>query len=157
MELEDLHVLQAAEALADEIWQEVSSWDKFSQDVVGKQLARAADSVGANIAEAYGRYHYGDKLQFLYYARGSLFETKYWINRTLSRKLIKEERISDYIQRITNIARKLNTFTTAIRRQYYSAKDAKSLHENLPVYETTENPLFSLSELNWLESPHLNQ
>ncbi|NIP22782.1 MAG: four helix bundle protein, partial [Phycisphaerae bacterium] len=31
---------------------------------VGKQLVRAADSIGANIVEAYGRYHYGKKLQF---------------------------------------------------------------------------------------------
>jgi four helix bundle protein len=119
MELEDLHVLQAAEALADSIWQEVSGWEKFSQDVVGKQLVQAADSVGANIAEAFGRYHYGDKLQFLYYARGSLFETKHWINRALSRKLMNNEKIRDNIQ-------KNYRYCSKTKRIYYNNKKTTS-------------------------------
>ena len=70
---EDLRILQAAEEIADGVWKQVTEWDDFDRDVVGKQMARAADSIGAYIAESYGRYHYGEKLQFLYYARGSLF------------------------------------------------------------------------------------
>lgn len=78
---DELQILKAAEVLADDIWQLVLRLSPFERDVVGGQVARAADSVGANIAEAYGRFHFGEKLQFLYYARGSLFETKYWIKR----------------------------------------------------------------------------
>ena len=70
---EDLRVLKAAEEIADSIWKRVVRWEEFARDVVGKQLARAADSIGANIAEAFGRFHFGEKLQFLYFARGSLF------------------------------------------------------------------------------------
>ncbi len=73
---EDLRVLRSAETIADEVWRTVVKWNEFTRDVVGKQLTRAVDSIGANIAEAYGRFHYGEKIQFLYYARGSLFETK---------------------------------------------------------------------------------
>ena len=76
---DELEILKAAETLADEIWQYVTKMPAFARDVLGGQLARAVDSVGANIAEAYGRFHYGEKIQFLYYARGSLFEAKYWI------------------------------------------------------------------------------
>jgi hypothetical protein len=47
---EELRVLQDAEAVAEEIWQQVVGWDPFAREVVGGQLARAADSVGANIA-----------------------------------------------------------------------------------------------------------
>ncbi len=47
---ENLRILQVAEAIADAIWQHVAQWDEFARDVVGKQLARAADSVGANLA-----------------------------------------------------------------------------------------------------------
>lgn len=85
--LEDLRILQRAETLADAIWREVLGWNAFARDSLGSQLVRASDSVGANIAEAFGRFHYGEKLQFLYFARGSLFETKYWLNRTSARSL----------------------------------------------------------------------
>ena len=58
LRFEDLRVLQAAEVFADDIWREVVRWDSFAREVVGGQLARAADSIGANIAEAFGRFHY---------------------------------------------------------------------------------------------------
>ena len=74
---ETLQILKIAKEIADAVWKQVVRWDDFPKDTVGKQLARAADSIGANIAESYGRFNFGEKLQFLYYARGSLFETKY--------------------------------------------------------------------------------
>jgi four helix bundle protein len=77
--LEDLQILKLAEAVADSIWKRVGGWDEFARDTVGKQITRSADSIGANIAESFGRFNFGEKLQFLYYSRGSLFETKYWL------------------------------------------------------------------------------
>ena len=38
------------------------------------QLVRAATSVPLNIAEGNGRWHKGDKKQFFWIARGSVFE-----------------------------------------------------------------------------------
>ncbi len=64
--LEELRVLREAEAVADAVWHEVVRWEPFPRQVVEEQLARAADSIGANIAEAFGRFHYGEKLQLLY-------------------------------------------------------------------------------------------
>lgn len=40
------------------------------------QLRRAASSVGANIAEGYGRYHYADRNKFYYNSRGSIKEVQ---------------------------------------------------------------------------------
>lgn len=40
------------------------------------QTRRAALSISANIAEAYGRKHLLDKINFYYHARGSLTETQ---------------------------------------------------------------------------------
>ena len=73
---EDLRVLKSAEEVADAVWKRVSNWEDFPKDVVGKQIARATDSIGANIAESFGRFNFGEKLQFLYYARGSLLLPK---------------------------------------------------------------------------------
>ena len=117
---EELRVLREAEAVADGIWQEVSGWEPFAREVVGGQLARAADSIGANVAEAFGRFHYGEKLQFLYYARGSLFETKYWLNRTLARDLAPSDQVQDYVSRLTTLARQFNAFAGSVKAQRHS-------------------------------------
>ena len=47
---EKLRVYQLSERLADEIWSIVLQWNLFARDTVGKQLVKAADSIGANIA-----------------------------------------------------------------------------------------------------------
>src|SRR3990170_956063 len=94
-DLDGLTMLKTAEKIADEIWSAISGWKSFEKHVVGEQIARAADSIGANISEAYGRFHYSDKIKFLYYTRGSLFETKYWINRAGARKLLKIEKCTE--------------------------------------------------------------
>ena len=79
MELEDLEVYQEANIIADEIWNIVLTWDYFQKDTIGKQIVKLSDSIGANIFEGYGRYFHKENLQFCYYARGSLFETKTWL------------------------------------------------------------------------------
>jgi len=52
---EKLEVYKLSERLADEIWVAVISWDRFARDTVGKQVVRAADSIGANFAAGAGR------------------------------------------------------------------------------------------------------
>ncbi|MCA9146333.1 MAG: four helix bundle protein [Planctomycetales bacterium] len=73
---ENLRVYQLSEALADSAWKVVRRWDNLARDTVGKQLIRAADSVGANIAEGSGRASVADNRRFVRIARGSLYETK---------------------------------------------------------------------------------
>ena len=145
--LEDLKVLRAAEEVADKVWAEVSLWNLFARDVVGKQLARAADSIGANIAEAFGRFHYGDKLDFLYFARGRVFETKYWLNRGLERDLLSQAHVETYAAQLTTVARQLNAFVSNLKSQKY---DRPTLREPEAGYETDHQPLFSQSDLDWL-------
>ena len=75
--LEGLRIFRLAEKLADEIWEEVITWKPFARDTMGRELVRSADSVGANIAEGHGRFHYRDEITFDYYGRGSLKETRF--------------------------------------------------------------------------------
>ncbi len=156
LKFEELRVLQAAEAVADSIWPVVLRWDAFAREVVGGQLARAADSIGANIAESFGRYHYGEKLQFLYYARGSLFETKYWLNRALARNLMPSNQVRDYATQLTDLARQLNAFAAALKTQRHNGRSQpKAAHEATADYMTdpwgdAPEPLFTEEELDWL-------
>ena len=154
---EDLRVLKSAEEIADSIWKIVVQWDEFAKDVVGKQMARSADSIGANIAESFGRFNFGKKLQFLYYSRGSLFETKYWLNRTQVRGLMEADQVQDYVNRLTDLARQLNTFASGIKtvRTEQKSKTAAILDEQAEYLTSIEDmslPLFSDDELNWLLS-----
>jgi four helix bundle protein len=84
--LEEIEVYVLAEEIADKWWEIVSRWSPFAKDTVDKQLIRAVDSIGANIAESYGRYHFAEKINFLYYARGSLYEAKFFVRRARKRK-----------------------------------------------------------------------
>jgi len=154
--LEDLRVLRVAEEVADGIWRSVIGWDVVARDVVGKQLARAADSIGANIAESYGRFHYGEKLQFLYYARGSLFETKYWLNRARERELLSLDKVSNYAQRLSDLARQLNSLAQSLKRQRRGESAEPSVREESVEY-TTQNHLFTDSEIAWLAEHSASQ
>ena len=62
---ESLEVYRLAERLADEIWNCVTGWGNLAKDTVGKQIIRAADSVGANLAEGSGRGTYQDNRRFI--------------------------------------------------------------------------------------------
>ena len=93
LKVEDLDVYQMAEGLADKVWNICIAWDYFAKDTIGKQLVRAADSISANLAEGHGRFHFKDRLNFCYYARGSLEETKSLLSKARRRKLIEKEKI----------------------------------------------------------------
>ena len=71
---EKLQVYQLSEKLADNAWNIVIAWDSFAKDTVGKQIVRAADSVGANISEGSGRGSIQDNRRFVRIARGSWYE-----------------------------------------------------------------------------------
>jgi four helix bundle protein len=114
MELEKLEVYQISMALGEKIWEIIKSWSYFEKDTIGKQLVRAADSVSANISEGYGRYHFNDSKNFLYYARGSLYETNTWLKKARTRNLISQENYDDLEQQSTRLGVKLNNFIKVI-------------------------------------------
>jgi four helix bundle protein len=153
-EFEDLKVLKKAEEVSDQIWKAVIRWEPFARDSLGLQLARAADSIGANIAEAFGRFHYGEKIQFLYYARGSLFETKYWINRTQARKLLTDSKVQELSVELTTLAKQLNAFTRDTKNQRNAKPEQQSsIGEQKADYQADEfTPLFSPEDLIWISS-----
>jgi four helix bundle protein len=119
--LEELEVYCLTEEIADKWWQVISRWPPFAKDTVGKQLIRAIDSIGANIAESYGRYHFSDRINFLYYARGSLFESKFFIRRARERNLVADETFSSMMQDLQVLAPKLNAYIRSKKEQRKNA------------------------------------
>ena len=114
MKFEDLQVYQISMKLGDEVYDLVMEWDNFHKFSTGTQLVDAADSVSANIREGYGRFHFKDHKNFLYFSSGSLSETKTWLTKASNRKLITEEMCSDLINRYNALGVKLNNYINTI-------------------------------------------
>jgi len=111
---ESLRVYKLAETLADEIWTIVMTWNVFARDTVGKQLVRAADSIGANIAEGTGRGTFVDNRRFVRIARGSLNETQHFLRRAYKRKLLNDKDIQALRPLVDELAPKLNSYLKSI-------------------------------------------
>ena len=110
----NLRVYQLSEILADEIWIIVTNWKYFEKDTVGKQLVRAADSIGANISEGTGRGSFQDNCRFVRIARGSLNETQHWLRRAYKRDLLKKKEVDRLKPIVDELAPKLNAYLKSI-------------------------------------------
>jgi four helix bundle protein len=120
---EKLRVYQLAEALADSIWKVVVKWDYLAKDTVGKQIVRAADSIGANIAEGSGRGTLQENRRFIRMARGSLYETQHWLRRSYKRTLLTKEQIESLKCTIEELTPTLNAYFRAINTAAQSQKN----------------------------------
>jgi four helix bundle protein len=114
---ENLTVYQLAEKVADDVWNIVVKWESFAKETVGKQIVRAADSIGANIAEGNGRGSYQDNRRFVRIARGSLYETRHWLRRAYKRNLLTDGQISELKPLLEELAPKLNAFLRSITQK----------------------------------------
>jgi four helix bundle protein len=113
-QFEDLDVYRLAENLADSVWHIVQQWPRFAQSTVGGQLVRAADSIGANIAEGAGRSLYNDNRRFVRIARGSLYEAKHWLRRAYRRQLLTDQNTQDLKKLVDELAPRLNAYLNSI-------------------------------------------
>jgi four helix bundle protein len=107
-----VHIL--AEQLADEVWKVERTWESLERDNVGRQLVRAAGSVGADIAERSGRGRNQDYRRFLRIARGSWCETQHWLRRTFRRKLFTPEQVERLRAMVDLFAPALNAYPRSI-------------------------------------------
>lgn len=109
-----LHIYKLSEKLADEIWKIVVSWNFFARNTVGIQIVKAADSIGANIAEGSGRGTDPELRRFLRVSRGSLYETQHWLRRAYKRKLLSQKQVNDLLPIVTELTPRLNAYLSSI-------------------------------------------
>ncbi len=72
----DLEVWKQAHKLTILIYRYTESFPKTEIFGLTSQIRRAAVSIESCIAEGFSRYHYKDRLNFYYDARGSISEVK---------------------------------------------------------------------------------
>jgi four helix bundle protein len=113
---QDLDVYKFSEELADAVWDIVDRWNPLARDTVGKQGIRAADSVGANIAEGAGRSSRADNRRCVRIARGSFYELQHWLRRAFARKLLTSEQVEQLRTLADKLGPKLNAYLTSFDR-----------------------------------------
>jgi len=128
MKLEDLEVYNLSMTLSDKVWDLVITWEYFAKDTLGKQWVRASDSVSANISEGFGRNTYRDSRSFYYIARGSLYESKTWLDKAKRRKLISEDDYRTLFTEHNVLGYKINNFIkaqTILMNSVHSPKESE--------------------------------
>jgi len=117
LKLEQLTVYQLARKLSQVGWEVYLGMDWQTRKIIGDQFIEAVDSVGANIAEGFGRFHYLDKVKFYFNARGSLLESKHWLDLLEERDKIKKEQINNFTECYQNLHPALNGLIESVKNQ----------------------------------------
>lgn len=99
-----------ANKIGELTYQQVCKWNTINKNTIGYQLIRSADSISANISEGFGRYHFRDQKRFCYIARGSLYETKTWLEKASNRIPNDQKEIQVIIDIVNTMNFKLNAF-----------------------------------------------
>ena len=81
LKVEDVEAYNVAFNLSNEVWYLVIQWPYLAQKTIGAQFIDAADSISANIALGFGRYHKKDKVKFYHYSKGSALESIDWLKK----------------------------------------------------------------------------
>jgi four helix bundle protein len=81
------------------------------------QIIRSSRSIGNNLAEGHGRFHYQDNIRFCIMARGSLSETLDHLIVALDDKLISEEDLQTFQLEYDSCLRLLNGYIQYLKKK----------------------------------------
>lgn len=119
IKLKDLEVYKLARELSKSAWEIYNSFNWQIKKIIGDQFIKSTDSVGANIAEGYGRFHYLDKIKFFYNARASLVEAIHWVELLKERNRVTDKQFESFLELSKEISLKLQNFISST----YKAKN----------------------------------
>jgi len=111
IELKDLEVYQLSRKLSSIAWKIFCRMNFEDKKHIGDQFLRSVDSIGANIAEGYGRFHYLDKVRFYYNSRASHYEAfTHWLELLIERERISKNEFDSINETAHILQIKLNNF-----------------------------------------------
>ena len=116
-DFEDLETYQLALDLADWIYDITATFPAEEKYNIISQLKRAGTSIGANIAEGYGRFHYKENIQYCRMSRGSLSETKHFMLFSKRRGFIDQKPYEAFLTKYKQLQIKINNYIKSIGRK----------------------------------------
>ncbi|MEN8253581.1 MAG: four helix bundle protein [Patescibacteria group bacterium] len=111
----DLKIWQEATKISLQIYKLSRKFPTEEKFGITSQLRRCSTSVGANIAEGFGRYHYKDKIRFFYLARGSLFESQNFILFSGELGYLDSDTTANLCKQYDNLSRRINAFIKSLK------------------------------------------
>ncbi|MGD0338004.1 MAG: four helix bundle protein [Bacteroidota bacterium] len=111
----EMPVWQEAMSIAEEIFRITETLPKKEDYGLTSQLRRAASSISANIAEAYGRKHSLDKKNFYYIARSSSTETQSHLEYGMRVGYFEKEQIDVLDSRLDQLYNDINKIIITLR------------------------------------------
>jgi len=117
MLLEELEIYKLSRELSKQVWRAYKDLEWQVKKTMGDQWLSSTDSVGANITEGFGRYHYLDKNKFNYNSRGSLLEVKHWTELLFERGFIREDNYKEICKIVEKLHLKLNNYINSTRNK----------------------------------------
>lgn len=124
IELENLELYKLSRELSAIAWDIYSLLSWQDKKIMGNQFIESTDSVGANIAEGYGRFHYLDRIKFYYNSRASYLESgNHWVSLLFERGKIDQVVFKNYTQIGKKFLLKLNNFIAATYKSKYQPYD----------------------------------
>ncbi len=108
LKLNDIKAYKIAFNLSNYVWDIVIKWDWFAKKHVGGQFVESSDSISANNAEGFGRYHKKDKIKFYRYSQGSIKESFDLNEKSKVRKLLTDEQYYHILGELQKLPHELN-------------------------------------------------
>ena len=106
---QDLIVYQKSKLLTVDIIKYFSKIKiSYTKEFLFSQLFRAVSSIPANLAEGFGRNYSGSFRQFVSIARGSAFETEYWLETMFDLEDFDSNILKGFIVRDSEICKMLS-------------------------------------------------
>lgn len=109
LDLMDIKAYRISFDLSNYVWDVVLKWDYFSRNTVGKQYVKSIDSISANIAEGFGRYHKKEKVHFYRYSFGSIKESMDWTLKSKKRNLFSEDNYNYIFDKLDQLPKEIHS------------------------------------------------
>lgn len=122
MHFYDLEIWKESNKLCIEIYKLTEDYPKKETYGIVDQIRRSAASIGANIAEGFGRFHYKDKIKFYYNARGSVCEVQNFLFLSQDLKYINKENAREVFVKYECLNKRLNQFIKSVNNKMTNDK-----------------------------------
>lgn len=111
----DMPIWQKAMDLSVEVFNLTTSLPRSEDYGLTSQIRRSSNSVPSNIAEGFGRYHKKDKINFYYFACGSVTETQSHLIYGDKVGYFEKEKVNSLFEKYNQLRHDVNKVIKTIR------------------------------------------